>query len=268
MSKLCSVGIVGLGFVGTAVIDTFKYYTDVIVYDKYKPGLWKIEEVVEQDVLFVCVPTPQGDDGSCDTESVEEVLSTIATLIGEGLAKSVIIKSTVPPGFCREQQKRYPRLRVIHSPEFLTARMASLDFATQSRVILGSDLPVNKAVVDLFHQVFSVPVIATGWDEAALLKYGLNCFFATKISFFNELVQICEKSGVNAQEVLSLMRGDGRLSRFHTDIPGPDGNRGYGGLCFPKDMAALEAIAKKAGVKPTVIEAAIEKNNEVRNNNS
>jgi UDPglucose 6-dehydrogenase len=156
-------------------------------------------------------------------------------------------------------------LQIIHSPEFLTERIAGLDFSTQTRVILGRDLYIHEDVTRLFEHCFpGIEIVKCSWRTAALVKYGLNCFFATKISFMNELAQICEQLNVDHNEVLTLMKNDGRISRHHMDVPGHDGVPGFGGACFPKDVAALAEIARLEGVEPSVLEAALAKNKEVR----
>lgn len=266
-NKKTSVGIIGCGFVGSAVLNGFKYYTDVKVYDKNK-NLDSLGEVLKQDVLFVCVPTPSDDEGSCDTSIVREVFAEMLPLADwavYAITKPVILKSTIPPGFADELQAEYPDFEVIHSPEFLTERIAGLDFATQTRVVLGRDGEIAQAVRNLFEECFSgIEIVTCSWRAAALLKYGVNCFFAAKISFMNELSQICEALGVDHDEVLSLMKNDGRIARHHMEVPGHDGKPGFGGACFPKDTKALAAIARAYGVKPTVLEAVLDKNDEVR----
>lgn len=275
-----SVGVIGAGFVGTAVINGFKYITDVKSYDKFKPGNGDAEfaQATLQDVLFVCVPTPEDKfTGECNTSIVEEVLVGLnarQTSL-ERRNVPVIIKSTIPHDFCREVQAICPSLTIIHSPEFLTERRASHDFATQSRVILGTSDQQKEVhmtlalqtVFRLFKGTFGekFPVVRVSWEEAGLLKYALNCFLATKVSFMNELVEIAEAAGVDAGNVIDLMKGDGRISVHHMEVPGPDGKRGYGGACFPKDMSALISIAAKLGVDPKVLRAAVEKNLDVRN---
>jgi UDPglucose 6-dehydrogenase len=265
--KKTSVGIIGCGFVGSAVLNGFKYYTDVKVYDKFK-NLGSLEEVLKQDVLFVCVPTPSDDEGSCDTSIVRGVFEEMTPLADWAMykvTKPVILKSTIPPGCADELQAEFPAFEVIHSPEFLTERIAGLDFATQTRVILGRDGGTTQVVRSLFEACFQgIQVLECSWKAAALVKYGVNCFFATKISFMNELAQICSSQGVDPDEVLSLMKNDGRIARHHMDVPGHDGKPGFGGACFPKDTRALASIARSGGVKPTVLEAVMEKNDEVR----
>jgi len=145
--------------------------------------------------------------------------------------------------------------------------MADIDFATQRRVILGHAprQAVSQSVLSLFRDVFQgIQIMLCPWDVAVMVKYGLNTFFSSKISFFNELAQICEGLGVEFQDVVGLMRNDGRIHRHGMDVPGHDGKPGYGGSCFPKDIAALIAMAKAAGVDPKVLEAVVAKNNEVR----
>jgi UDPglucose 6-dehydrogenase len=127
-------------------------------------------------------------------------------------------------------------------------------------------LPLQK-VESLFKATFGehFPVVRIPWEEAGLLKYAMNCFLATKVSFMNEMVEIAEAGGVDPQSLIDLMKADGRIAVHHMEVPGPDGKRGYGGACFPKDMAALVSIAQKLGVEPRVLKAAIEKNHDVRN---
>lgn len=257
-----SVGIIGCGFVGTAILNGFKYFTDVKAYDKFKE-IQTLVATAQQDVLFVCVPTPEGEDGACDTSIVWEVLENISEVAPDG--KPVLIKSTIPPEFCPAAQAAFQNLEIIQSPEFLTQRLADIEFATQSRVILGRDGGISPVVTELFERVFlGIQVIQTSWKVAALVKYGLNTFFATKISFFNELAQICEALGVSYEEISTLIRNDGRIHRHGIDVPGHDGKKGFGGACFPKDIRALQAIAKDVGVDAKVLTAAIEKNSEVR----
>ena len=280
MSIVPSVGVIGQGFVGTAVINGFKYVSDVKSYDKFKPGNGEEEfdAVIMQTVLFVCVPTPEDSfTGECNTSIVEEVLTKINARITELelYPTPVIIKSTIPHDFCRRFQALCPKLVLIHSPEFLTARRASHDFVTQSRAIIGTSdlqkevhmsLPLQK-VYRLFQGTFGehFPIVRVSWEEAGLLKYAMNCFLATKVSLMNELVEICEAGNVNPQTVIDLMKGDGRIAVHHCEVPGPDGRRGFGGACFPKDLSALIHMAEVLGVNPTVLRGAQEKNIEVRN---
>jgi UDPglucose 6-dehydrogenase len=267
-----SVGVIGTGFVGTAVLNGFRYVTDVKTYDKFKPGNgdFEFDAAVLQDVLFVCVPTPEDKlTGECDTSIVEEVLSRVNTRLTELdlHSRPVIIKSTIPHDFCRRVQPLISKIALISSPEFLTERRASHDFATQSRVILGKCCELPLEVHQLFRGTFGekFPIVQVSWEEAGLLKYAMNTFLATKISFMNELAEICEASGVESKNVIDLMKGDGRISVHHCEVPGPDGRRGFGGACFPKDVAALIAIAEKLNVLPKVLRATREKNFEVRN---
>jgi len=265
-----SIGIIGCGFVGSAILNGFKYYTEVKVYDKFKENLDSLEDVVSQNVLFVCVPTPEGEDGSCDTGIVREALlevNNIQSVLSDIPRKPVIIKSTLPVGFCEKLQAECSNLEIIFSPEFLTQRMADMDFATQRRVILGHapKRAVSQSILSLFRNVFlGVQIMMCPWDVAVMVKYGLNTFFSSKISFFNELSQICAAVDVDFQDVVKLMRNDGRIHRHGMDVPGHDGKPGYGGACFPKDIAALIAMAKAAGVDPKILEIVVEKNNEIR----
>lgn len=269
-----SIGIVGVGFVGTAIYNGFKYCTDVKAYDIAK-NLDSYEDTINQDILFMCLPTPEGVGGGCYTYILEEALKDLFKYddYTDPTKKIVIIKSTVPPGFCARIQEDLPNLTILHSPEFLTERMATLDFATQTRVIIGADggmlaLGGLCQVEDIFYAAFpKIDIVWTTWAVSSLVKYGLNAFFATKVTFFNELAKICEAHKVNYSEVLGLMNKDGRMTPHHTKVPGHDGRRGFGGLCLPKDLNALIQLAWCLGVDVPVMKAVRQKNNEIRGTN-
>lgn len=264
--NMTSLAVIGCGFVGSAVLDYFKYRVDVKVFDEPKE-LGSAEEVCQQDVLFVCLPTPQANDGSCDTSILTDVLMALNVEVAKlgRPPKPTIIKSTIPPGYCRSLQPKVQGLELIHSPEWLTARIAALDFSCSTRHILGRDFGVSSTVTDLYRQTFpGAQLLTCPWDVAALVKYFLNSFFACKITVLNEMHQIAEAVGVDPQDVLRLMKGDGRISRQHMEVPGPDGQFGFGGSCFPKDIAALISVAKEAGVDPKVLQATVAKNGEIR----
>ena len=268
MSGKYSIGIIGAGFVGTAICKSFQHYVDVKIYDKFKHMGFTYPSVVAQDILFICLPTPMKQDGSVDLSVLDNALRDLSTEVGED-TKIVIIKSTVPPEVCRELAHKFRNLRIFFSPEFLTERTAELDFIQQSRIIIGvpddSEGAEERQIEGMFKTRFPyVPLVFVGWDEASLIKYFTNVFFCTKIALFNEFAQIAEKLGLDPNQVAGEVLNDGRIGRSHWQVPGHDGRRGFGGSCFPKDINGYMKFAREYGILPTVAQAAWEKNLEVR----
>jgi nucleotide sugar dehydrogenase len=272
MNKKPIIGIIGFGMVGQAIHHGFSLTTDFRIYDK-DPKLSDntFREVIEDsDFIFICVPTPmKKKTGGADISIIKEVLDSILkTNYRKDIRldeKIIIIKSTVPPGTTAKLSWKYPELNIIHNPEFLTARSFRLDFINQSRIILGGNEEDCKKVEELYRMRFlHTPIYITDSTTAEMAKYTANCFFATKISFFNEIYDICQKLDIDYYDVVKMTLADGRIGNSHYDVPGHDGLRGYGGLCFPKDINALIHKAEELGLDPIILKAAWEKNLKVR----
>jgi len=272
-SNVPSVGVVGAGFVGGSIADGLKLYTDVKVYDiSPERRTHEYEEVISQDVLFVALPTPMKQDGTVDITIVTEALNKLYSTIGTSRRDiPVIIKSTVPPEALNTWHRDYSdRLFITFSPEFLKERCARLDFQQTNRLIFGSsggDQPYGSITIkELFAARFpQVPVYWTSFEEASLIKYFTNVFFATKISLMNEFAQIAESYGLrNFDSVMGKVLLDQRIGRSHWQVPGHDGGRGFSGSCFPKDINGYLHIARQQGVDPKMGQAAWDKNLEVR----
>jgi len=181
-----------------------------------------------------------------------------------------LLRSTVTPGTTRRVQADCPKLRVVFNPEFLTEKSAKFDFINQSRFVLGGqqkklDYHVGR-VEGLLRWRFgkSVPIIRTDYETAEFTKYMNNCYFATKISFLNEMNQIAAECGVDWEAAVEGFARDGRVGHSHLSVPGPDGKYGFGGSCFPKDIQAMISFAKTLGNEPSVLEGAWSKNLNVR----
>ena len=177
-----------------------------------------------------------------------------------------MIKSTVVPGTVEKLAEKYPKMNFVFNPEFLTERKARLDFINTSRIVLGSD---KELAIDIVEELYRVrfpytQVIRTDFSTAQLIKYMANCFFATKVSFMNEMYQICNAVGGDWDKALEGFITDGRIGNSHIDVPGHDGDLGFGGKCFPKDINAIINKCEEIGVKTPVIKGAWEKNQEVR----
>lgn len=222
-------------------------------------------------VYFVCVPTPMYEDGQADLSIVEGVLAELAAAPGERIA---VVKSTVPPGSTQRWNKMFNKdgLHVVFNPEFLTEANALDDMRNQNRIVLGGPRPHINKVKQVFQTAFpQVPLIKTSSTTAEMVKYVTNCFLATKVAFANEMAQVCEHLDANGldidyDKVVEYAKLDDRLGNSHWSVPGPDGSRGFGGHCFPKDINALMYVARELDISPRVMQAAWEKNLEVRQN--
>ena len=260
------IGIIGQGFVGTAVREGLMKHYDIETYDKYddtNSSCSSLQQLVSlSNVIFVCLPTPMLKSGECDTSIVEETIANIDSL---GKDNIIIIKSTVPPGTTERLDNMCKTSHVVFNPEFLTEANFIDDFKNQKRIIVGGERPASTIVKNVFRKVFpQTPIIKTSATVAECIKYFTNTFLATKVSFANEFKQICNQIGVDYDKVLEYALYDDRIGKTHLSVPGPDGRHGYGGSCFPKDVNALIHFSKFIELNPTVLEAVWQKNLEVR----
>jgi len=272
--KQMKLGIVGQGFVGTAVKEVMSNYYECNTFDiKQDCNCNTLRELVtKSDIIFVCVPTPMNKDRSCNTNIVEDVISDINDSVHiDGLNhnpktdKIVVIKSTVPPGTTDRLNGENDNVTVIFNPEFLTEANFIEDFKNQNRIIIGGKRPATTKLRQIYSLVFpNVPIIKTGSTTAEMVKYFTNTFLATKVSFANEMNLICDKLGIDYDKVVEYSIYDERLGKSHWAVPGPDGHYGFGGSCFPKDINALIKVAEKMDVPPNILSAAWDTNTLVR----
>jgi UDPglucose 6-dehydrogenase len=204
-------------------------------------------------------------DGSCNLDIVSSVVLRLNQLSKDVDKRVVVIKSTVVPGTTNRLNKKCDRLHVCFNPEFLTERNSVEDFKNQDRIIIGGPRGGTNVLKHMYAIAYpDVPVTKTSSTIAELVKYTTNCFLATKVALANELEQICEALDVDYDKTIEYAIKDERLGQSHWSVPGPDGKKGFGLTCFPKDLNALIALAKSLDVKPTVMEAVWQKNLEVR----
>ena len=263
------VGIIGQGFVGTAVKEGLKDYYSVETFDLVKPCTCSsLHELVNTtDVVFVCVPTPMNKDGSCNVDTVNNVIRDIDETVNVGQdGKVIVVKSTIPPGTTEKLNKECEHIQIVFNPEFLTEANFIDDFKNQDRIIIGGPRPASTKVRQLFYKVFpKAHIIKTSSTIAEMVKYMTNTFLATKVSFANEIFEICERLGIDYDKVTEYATYDERLGKSHWSVPGPDGHYGFGGSCFPKDINALISVAKdKLDLYPNTLIGAWETNCEVR----
>lgn len=263
-----TVGVIGLGFVGTAVVKGFETIKSVVTYDIQKECTeTSISDVVRKaEIIFVCVPTPMNLDGTCNTSIVESVLDEISK-VEVSHRPICVLKSTITPGTTNTLAEKYPTITVSFNPEFLTEKNYINDFLSQVNIIVGfvNNISEVKPVVDLYWQRFpnsSVNIITA--KEAEMIKYVANTFLATKVAYLNEIWQICQKTGINYDHMIGILGNDTRLGHTHWNVPGHDGKFGFGGTCFPKDINALIQYAKSNGQNTPLLDAIWQKNLEVR----
>ena len=266
-----TLGIIGQGFVGSAVREGMKDYFNIFAFDK-DPNKFSsatsIFNIVENvDVTFLCVPTPMRKSGECDLSILKSALTEISNCVTALNKKNfiVVIKSTIPPGTTETLNTEFSNLDIVFNPEFLTEANAVNDYINQNRIVIGGERPGTTKVKQIFSKAFpKIPIIKTSSTIAETIKYVTNTFLAMKVSYANEIYQLCQKLNIDYDKVIEYARYDERLGNSHWSVPGPDGDFGHGGHCFIKDTAALTHLAKQLGVIPTMLEATTIKNNEVR----
>jgi len=264
-----TVGIVGRGFVGGAMYENFKDVFNTLVWDveESKRTVSTFQEFVEtSDIIFVCVPTPSREDGSCDTTIVGSVIDDIAQI---DRRKYVVIKSTVTPETTSRLASDFA-MTIGFNPEFLTEANAYNDFRHQPLIIIGADDAGISAVMKIIYQEFNAKVdnvahiIERTTKEAELFKYLANCFLATKVIFANEFKKLCDKINVDYGRLAEIAVLDKRLGHTHWRVPGPDGQYGFGGSCFPKDTSALLHFADENDITLWLLTEATYINDDVR----
>jgi nucleotide sugar dehydrogenase len=262
------IGIVGNGYVGGATALLKNRSVEVQVYDvdpeKCVPRGIEIDALLNCSFIFVCVPTPMDSEGKCSLHLVEKV---VGELTEKGFdSERLIIKSTVPVGTSR-------KLNTMFMPEFLTEQNWREDFLSQKNWILGTNVRHDKIRDEIYlvfdaawhdgvldhrpHMTFSTT------EEAELTKYVRNSFLATKVAFFNEIEEFCRVNNVSYRKVRELTLYDDRIGDSHTSVPGPDGKRGFGGTCFPKDVSSLLHQILDKGMVSYILNAARNRNIDV-----
>jgi len=263
--KMEKIGIVGLGFVGGAIESAMNEYSqdaDLILVDPFKGYTNIVADLKDCSGVFICVPSPQGEDGQCDTSIMENVLAQLKAINYHGV---IISKCTAPPNVYEQLNEDFPNL--VHAPEFLVAATAVRDYINGEFAIIGGK--VNAYVKEAeriirLSQRHLKEVQYCSIGEASLAKYTINCFMSTKVIFMNELKQLADAMGLDYNTVIQMVKMDDRIGKSHMQVPGPDGNYGFGGACFPKDTSAMLKYAEQYNVQLNVLDAAVKKNTILR----
>ena len=234
------IGIVGLGVVGSAIKTGFeKLGHDIVCYDlKLQTTL---QDVTDSEILFLCVPTPQGDDGSCDTTIITGILTELSANNYKGI---VAIKSTVECGFTRSSIEKFKNLTICFVPEFLRERCAVDDFINNHNLLaVGThDKFVFDKVVEA-HGHYPKDSVKLKPTEAEILKYYNNVFAAYKIIFANIMSEVCNKLDCDYTTVKDAFVKFGRCKDTYLDVN--ENLKGYGGMCLPKDVKAMAKLLDK-----------------------
>ena len=262
------IGIIGNGFVGRATLELSCKDIDILVYDINPelciPANTKFSDLMKCKIIFISVPTPMNKDGSCYLTIVEDVINNLKSL---KYSNFIVIRSTVPVGTC-------DKLNCYFMPEFLTEKNYINDFINNKEWIFGilghnRDIEFKDSILELFNLAYKNNKIKSNKltfmfnKEAELVKMFRNCFLATKVSFCNEIYEFCQNKNICYENVRKIASNDDRIIASHTYVPGPDGEKGYGGTCFPKDTNSFKYEMEKAGMKSYILNAVIDRNENV-----
>ena len=255
------VGIIGCGFVGSAIKNAYDLAgIESIVSDPAKGLIAKDSELENCDAIFICVPSPMAPDGQCDTSILELVTDNLKNYKGV-----IISKVTANPLKYKQLQEKYVNL--VHAPEFLVAATANEDYVNGEFAIIGGNYEFCQLALDVSRlaQTKIKNYKFCSIQEAALAKYTINSFLATKVMFLNQLMILSNKLEADYNVIADCIKLDLRIGNSHTSVPGPDGKYGFGGACFPKDTSALNYLAKSLDVDFSILNETIIANKKIRN---
>lgn len=263
------ISIIGLGFVGGSMLKSFKQKKfEVLGYDKFKESD-SFKDCLKSKIMFLALPTIFSEE--TNTYDKEPMHETCEKLVENNYKGLVVIKSTVEPETTKIFSEKY-NLKFIHNPEFLTAATAFEDFHNQKHIVLGKDQNITdndmKILVEFYKKSYPDAEISICTStESESMKSFVNCFYAAKVQFFNELYLLCKSMDCDYDTVKNLMLKNKWINPMHTNVPGTDGSLSYGGYCFPKDTNALLQFMKTKNTNHKVLNAVIEERNEMRTDN-
>ena len=232
------IGIIGLGYVGSAIAYAHRH-DEVIVRDPKLKDSAELHQFNDCDAVYICVPSPSTEDGHCDTSILESVLKEL-TFANIAKDKVLISKVTAPPSVYVRLLEQYPNL--VHCPEFITAADHISDYQNSGYFTFGGQKEWCERAKDIVRS--AVPLVhdkllITDIKSASLYKYMMNSYLATKVTFMNDMKELADRYDINWNEFTNLATWDDRIGYTHMSVPGPDGEYGWGGACFPKDIAAI-----------------------------
>ena len=236
---MMKIGIVGLGVVGSAIKYGFEKLGHSVKVHDIKLNT-SVSDVLDTDICYICVPTPSRKDGGCDISIVTQVIGELENCLYEGI---VAIKSTVSPGTTEKLQLKYQKLRICFVPEFLRERCAQTDFTENHAVcIIGGFTEGAFEMVEKSHGKYPNKFVRMYPTEAELCKYYNNIFNATLVTFANSFFTVCDALDVDYKIIKNAMVNIDHIPDKYLDCN--SNFRGFGGICLPKDTAALAALCK------------------------
>jgi UDPglucose 6-dehydrogenase len=251
-----NIGIVGLGIVGSAIKHGFERLGHHVRTHDIKDDT-KLSDVVESDVVYLCVPTPGSTDGKCDTSIIEAVVDEL--LNAHNYDGIIALKSTVEPGTTRRLISEFDNTQICHVPEFLRERVAIADFIENHDVcIIGTESEDVFETVKRSHGEFPKSFIQMPPTEAEIAKYFNNVYNATLITFANAFFEICGELGADYSTVKNAMVQRDHISNKYLDCN--ENLRGFGGMCLPKDTSAIAALVRERNLPIRLFDAVVEDN--------
>ena len=262
---MIKIGIIGYGYVGKALHRFFENHYEVKIFDPNVENTNTKEEINQTDIVFISVPTPRGEKGECDISIVKETMSWLDVDL-------IVIKSTVEIGTTDYLIKKYNK-NIVFSPEYIgeSTYWSPYDFHTDMKetpfFIFGGEKNVCNKVIDIFLPVTGPckRYIISDSKTAEMAKYMENSFYATKITFCNEMYDICDSLGIQWNEARELWLADPRINPMHTAVFKE--KRGFSGKCLPKDTSALNHIAKSNGLPSVLLSSVLNANQNFLNKN-
>ena len=262
--NIMKIGIIGYGFVGKALEAGLNDDVDILKIDPKLNTEIKSLQSFEPNAIFICVPTPMDKDSSQNISILTNVIYEIKQL---NLNSLIVLKSTILPNHIQEIETLIPKF--VYNPEFLREKHAAEDFIDSKLIVFGGSNDSCKFLAEIYknytnciHQdyVYTDPI------TASFIKYTINSFLATKVTFFNELNQLFQESGAQDswENLINAISRDNRIGNSHMQVPGHDGRLGFGGACLPKDSNAFSIYADNKNKKLNVLKSAINTNNSIR----
>lgn len=258
-----NLAIIGHGFVGKAIDECFPKSNKFIIDIDSKNQIKDLVDI-NPNIIFICLPTPMNDDGSINSKIIESVFIEIKKY---GIDCINVLKSTVTPDVLQKLSQHTSRF--VYNPEFLRENTAVDDLINSQINILAGNRNDCLEVQNIFIN-FSIKknlnFKITDIETASIIKYTINAFLASKVLFFNQIKEIFDNQNFNGSwdDFLNLICLDTRIGESHINVPGPDGKKGFGGACFPKDIAALINYASNINVDLSILKEIQEKNNNIR----
>ncbi len=250
------IGIVGLGIVGSAVKYGFEKLGHQVAGHDIKDGT-QLEDVLDTEIVYLCLPTPQAEDGHCDISIIKDVVRDL--LETHGYAGIIAIKSTVTPGTTADLQKTFSTDKLCHVPEFLRERAAIIDFTDNHDVcIIGTESDEVFEKVKESHGYYPKQFIRLSPTEAEISKYFNNVYNATLITFANAFYELCQANGADYSRIKNAMVQRDHIFNKYLDCN--DNLRGFGGMCLPKDTAAISALIKDLRLPIDIFQAVVDDN--------